>query len=1465
MGGIVTGWLFAIKAQDSDLAKDVSGTRDVATRARARSPLPLFPLPSSPLPLASPEPPAGHLLHCCPLVGPYLRIPGQGGGGRPLPLRRRDRAGGRAMLVHPGENGASLEDAEVLRRRTIFAVYARIFRALLARWMPMSGRSMEDRWDEELEELILPSNEDWRHRVYYGLVELQREWDAELASKRRRSAASEDGSAARDSRGWGWGWSCVRGREGESAAEAEAVAGGEGEGEGASWAPRAAASARDEKGGDPSTAVYSSHGSMTEACVRPGWRLKDILLAGKVLQRISPSPEYADEAEMRRVFGLVYDVLRYNNVLNRALEDAGFWSRNAPLKDRERIVWLLLYDMQGRKFGRRGDAAAMEARERTFQAAGLKDIENALLEAKTRLAASVSRLRIGGSALYLDELLPSHLRNVEGVTWDHRDALASGWVNAAKVSGKEEFVEEMTKLGFASRCKREGTELRELEYVFDSLCPKIVNLHDKARERLAVSPLVRDHRFVFLERSLCLGAAALARAIRVGRLCGPVVLTHSLAPRHTGYLAGLLADIEDVGRLLAFGTGSRRCEYEAYLKRLGITLQRCRVFSEKYTAAASSAELERATVVLAIPPCSYTGVKDIVDLAVARGGDTDLLESLTGTASNSGEADAYRSRALLADQLSTLKHALTRPNVQFLIYEAHTVLPAETTDMIRQVVDYANRMAMEKHLREQRARRKGPSAESGERNAKVGKPSKSAQERPKGRCSGQAGGGCEEDEHSGPTSAEISVPDSDLFEIGSIDDVYGEKVANLLNPGCFLAVIRRKEMMQFDSLFMIKVAESKGLFGDPEQQAKPKAERVVSPPRPTSRVASKPTKRTKRIEVDRLMVPTYSSMLRTLGGRQVCCPRRRGESAKRRKRMGGPSEAGQGVKPEGHRCWGDRCDVCNASRSSPGDARTGRILYPYRAKKLVLPMGSETPANRTTYHAPDLPVPSDHPRGRSLSIFSRHSPRRSRCAFNNNGNLRAPESLFCDSLDEEISKKADLSESARDRALALFPQTPPRSDKYVPGCSDVLWLKRTRSGGVYNFSRGYWEKRGASSTAIGNLALARACRRGPSQEAGLEEIGARIPREFVATSHRRRPRWTSRIHHPGGPIDYKYDLYRLEKGPAGRAVLNEQEATYALKTMHYIRRMENKAAELYRSRLINGFLHLYAGQEAVAVGMKMSLKDTDTLITAYRCHGFAVIFGVPARKILAELMGRKTGVARGKGGSMHMYAPRFYGGDGIVGGQVPIGAGLAFAHKYNGTGAVSFALYGDGAASQGQIFEAWNMSKLWNLPAVYICENNQYGMGTATHRHSANTKFYARGDLIPGIKVDGMKVADVREALKFAREYALRNGPIVIEMVTYRYFGHSMSDPGVGYRTREEIKAVQTEQDPIALFGKLVVENGLMTEEELQKVRDATYKEVDEELELAKADVWPDMSDIATHVYGRPLEKNRGKVPWETH
>ena len=223
----------------------------------------------------------------------------------------------------------------------------------------------------------------------------------------------------------------------------------------------------------------------------------------------------------------------------------------------------------------------------------------------------------------------------------------------------------------------------------------------------------------------------------------------------------------------------------------------------------------------------------------------------------------------------------------------------------------------------------------------------------------------------------------------------------------------------------------------------------------------------------------------------------------------------------------------------------------------------------------------------------------------------------------------------------------------------------------------------------------------------------------------------------------EYDLHKFESGPPSTNIeLTKEDGLNYYRTMQTIRRMELKADQLYKQKVIRGFCHLYDGQEAIAVGMEAGLKPGDGVITSYRAHGWTYTRGAKPRAILAELFGREMGCAQGKGGSMHMFAPDFYGGNGIVGAQVPLGAGIAFKHLYKKEQNVCVSLFGDGASNQGQAFEAYNIAKLWNLPCIFVCENNQYGMGTAIDRSSASTEFYTRGDYIPGIRVDGMDVLE---------------------------------------------------------------------------------------------------------------------------
>ncbi|GAA5884004.1 hypothetical protein JCM16303_001354 [Sporobolomyces ruberrimus] len=320
-----------------------------------------------------------------------------------------------------------------------------------------------------------------------------------------------------------------------------------------------------------------------------------------------------------------------------------------------------------------------------------------------------------------------------------------------------------------------------------------------------------------------------------------------------------------------------------------------------------------------------------------------------------------------------------------------------------------------------------------------------------------------------------------------------------------------------------------------------------------------------------------------------------------------------------------------------------------------------------------------------------------------------------------------------------------------------------------------------------------------------------------------------------------------------------------------MRRMEMAADQLYKAKMIRGFCHLAIGQEAVSVGMHNAIKTDDKIITAYRCHPFAVLRGGTIKGVLAELLGRVDGMSKGKGGSMHIFTPTFFGGNGIVGAQVPLGAGIAFAQQYLGQDNehATFAMYGDGASNQGQVFEAYNMAKLWNLPCVFVCENNLYGMGTSAARSSSNTKYYKRGDLIPGIQVNGMDVLAVMQAVRYAKEWTTSGkGPLLLEMVTYRYGGHSMSDPGTTYRTREEIQHMRSSNDPITGLKNLLLEWNVISESELKKIDKEARAEVETAVEEAKKSPEPQQgADLWTDIYyqGTNPMYMRGREREEVH
>jgi pyruvate dehydrogenase E1 component subunit alpha len=315
---------------------------------------------------------------------------------------------------------------------------------------------------------------------------------------------------------------------------------------------------------------------------------------------------------------------------------------------------------------------------------------------------------------------------------------------------------------------------------------------------------------------------------------------------------------------------------------------------------------------------------------------------------------------------------------------------------------------------------------------------------------------------------------------------------------------------------------------------------------------------------------------------------------------------------------------------------------------------------------------------------------------------------------------------------------------------------------------------------------------------------------------------------------------------------SKEQELIAFRQMLRIRRFEEKAGQLYGMGLIGGFCHLYIGEEAVVVGMQMVLKGGDQVITGYRDHGHMLACGMEPKGVMAELTGRRAGYSKGKGGSMHMFSVEkgFYGGHGIVGAPVPLGTGLAFANKYRGNDNVSITYFGDGASNQGQVYESFNMAKLWHLPVVYVIENNQYGMGTSVSRASATTNLSLRGLSfdIPGEQVDGMDVRAVKAAGERAVQLARAgNGPMILEMLTYRYRGHSMSDPAK-YRPKEEVDKVRTEHDPIEQVRARLLAKKWSTEEELKKIDAEVRALINEAAEFATHNPEPDPAELYVDV-----------------
>lgn len=320
----------------------------------------------------------------------------------------------------------------------------------------------------------------------------------------------------------------------------------------------------------------------------------------------------------------------------------------------------------------------------------------------------------------------------------------------------------------------------------------------------------------------------------------------------------------------------------------------------------------------------------------------------------------------------------------------------------------------------------------------------------------------------------------------------------------------------------------------------------------------------------------------------------------------------------------------------------------------------------------------------------------------------------------------------------------------------------------------------------------------------------------------------------------------------GKHKLKAEEYVDSFEKMLLIRRFEEKCGQFYGMGLIGGFCHLYIGQEAVIAGVTMGKRDEDSTITSYRDHGHIIMSGIDPKYVMAELTGRASGCSKGKGGSMHMFnsTGKFYGGHGIVGAQVPIGTGLAFAEKYNGTNNICFTFLGDGAVNQGQVYEAFNMAALWNLPVIYVIENNEYSMGTSLARSTAMTDLYKKGEsfAIPGMQTDGMDVDAVYNATVQAAEFVRAgNGPVIIEVKTYRYRGHSMSDPA-NYRSKDEVEEYK-QRDPVLIIKDLILTNNYASEDQVKEIEKKVKVKIAETAEYATSEPLPGEDELYTDIY----------------
>ncbi|KAL1505818.1 hypothetical protein ABEB36_005292 [Hypothenemus hampei] len=577
------------------------------------------------------------------------------------------------------------------------------------------------------------------------------------------------------------------------------------------------------------------------------WTVGDISKAGRLLSVPPLAVEFDDEQEMRRVYSLIYDVFRYKTVLAQALNDVTFFQIHPKLEQSVYHVWLLFYDLYHRNFKKR-DTKNFAIASKLFDAVNLLYAENALWSQKIRLAAAVSRLRIKHCALSLHDLLPAHLKDKK-VTEQANHSPLTCWVNSIKVNNFQEFTREIEKT-FQLKLASETKKLEKNTFKIDKHCPQILIFHSSMRAKLAKSNFVKEHFLVVQDKSFCRGAATFGKVLLDLGLTGSVIQTHVNSPRTTAYLAILLNQNEKINKLIAFSAGKRKPEYEHYFTELGVT--NIKIFSDRLIDSPQDAPyMEEVVAIFATPPNSYSAVTDPIDLVCSRGGDLSMLETLTESEQTKATQD--RVIAILEEQRKTLRFAMSRPQIQFVVYETHSELDAENEGMVNRSIKDINRMAKLQHA-----------ALSG----KTPIPEVFIEEE-KSIENGHTG-----DNYYNSASSkvifetrekmleEIEVPDTDLFTSPSLPSLGTPEDAqiNWKNEGCFLSLIQRKEVIRLDDKYMIQMAENRGLFGSSTTQntLKSKTSKSSKKKRDKDDLKFRSRKKLKDNEIERIAAPTHT-------------------------------------------------------------------------------------------------------------------------------------------------------------------------------------------------------------------------------------------------------------------------------------------------------------------------------------------------------------------------------------------------------------------------------------------------------------------------------------------------------------------------------------------------------------------------------------------------------------------------------